>query len=41
MGSRACAAAAGNHWLFGGYGLDNGNSSDLTQQQYLNDLWIF
>ena len=32
---------AGNHWLFGGYGLDNGNPNDLTQQQYLNDLWRF
>ena len=32
---------AGNHWLFGGYGLDNGNAGDLTQQQYLNDLWRF
>jgi Galactose oxidase, central domain len=32
---------AGNHWLFGGYGLDNGGTSDLTQQQYLNDLWRF
>jgi hypothetical protein len=33
--------AAGNVWLFGGYGLDNGNPNDLTQQQFLNDLWRF
>ena len=40
-GALSWTDAAGNHWLFGGYGLDNGNSSDLTQQQYLNDLWRF
>jgi hypothetical protein len=33
--------AAGNHWLFGGYGFDDGNPSELVHQQYLNDLWKF
>ena len=40
-GALSWTDAAGNHWLFGGYGLDNGNPSDLTQQQFLNDLWRF
>ena len=41
LGSVSWTDASGNHWLFGGYALDDGNTSELVSEQYLNDLWRF
>jgi N-acetylneuraminic acid mutarotase len=41
LGAVSWTDSEGNHWLFGGYGLDDGDPSELAHQQYLNDLWRF